>query len=75
MPLIHPHKTKFFCLFFYYMMYIFNTMSAIKMTINENFIFKNDYRRVRFTIENHHSSMKHQKKKDLLLLATKQKNT
>ena len=50
-------------------------MSAIKMTINENFIFKNDYRRVRFTIENHHSSMKHQKKKDLLLLATKQKNT
>ena len=43
------------------------------MTIKEvkDFIFENYYRRIRFPKENSYYSMKHQKKKDLLLLPTK----
>ena len=43
------------------------------MTIKnlKNFIFENYYRQIGFTNENSSYSMKHQKKKDLLLLATK----
>ena len=43
------------------------------MAIKElrDFIFKNYYRKIGFTKENSYYSMKHQKKKDLLLLATK----
>ena len=55
-------------------MYILNIHSAIKkMKIKElkDFIFENYYRQIEFTKENSYYSMKHQKKKDLLLLATK----
>ena len=51
-----------------------NIFSAIKkMTIKElkDFIFENYYRRIRFPKENSYYLMKHQKKKDLLLLPTK----
>ena len=43
------------------------------MTIKElkDFIFENYYRRIRFPKENSYYLMKHQKKKDLLLLPTK----
>ena len=43
------------------------------MTVKEleEFIFENYYRRIGFTNENIYYSMKHQKKKDLRLLATK----
>ena len=54
-------------------MYILNILSAIKkMTIKElrNFIFENYYREIGF-IKGNNCSMKHEKKKDLLLLATK----
>ena len=54
-------------------MYILNFVSAIKkMTIKElkNFIYENYDRRIGFPVENSYCSMK-QKKKDLLLLATK----
>ena len=37
----------------------------------KEFIFENCYRRIGFTKENSYYSMKHQKKKYLLLLATK----
>ena len=43
------------------------------MTVKElkDIIFKNYCRRIKFTKENSYYSMKHQKKKDFLLLATK----
>ena len=55
-------------------MYILNILSATeKMTIKElkDFISENYYRRIRFTEENSYYSMKHRKKKDLLLVVTK----
>ena len=55
-------------------MYILNIHSAIKkMKIKElkDFIFENYYRQIEFTKQNSYYSMKHQKKKDLLLLAPK----
>ena len=56
-------------------MYILNTISAIikKMTIKElkDFMLKNYYRQIGFPKEKNYYSMKHQKKKELLLLATK----
>ena len=36
-------------------------------------MFENYYRRIRFTKENSYYSVKHEKKKDLLSLATKKK--
>ena len=51
-----------------------NIHSAIKkMKIKElkDFIFENYYRQIEFTKQNSYYSMKHQKKKDLLLLAPK----
>ena len=49
------------------------TQCYIKVTIKElkDFIFENYYRQIEFTKEKSYYSMKHQKKKDLLLLATK----
>ena len=43
------------------------------MTIKEpkDFIFQNCYRRIGFTKENNYYSIKHRKKKDLLLLAAR----
>ena len=43
------------------------------MTVQElkDFIFENYYRRIGFTVQNIYYSIKHQKKYDLLLLATK----
>ena len=55
-------------------MYILNIASAIKkMAMKEvkNFILENYYERIRFTKENNYYSMKRQKKKDLLLFASK----
>ena len=56
-------------------MYILNIISAIikKMTIKElkDFMLKNYYRQTGFPKEKNYYSMKHQKKKELLLLATK----
>ena len=55
-------------------MYILNILSAIKKTrIKElkDFIFKSYYRQIEFTKENSFYSLKHQKKKDLILLPTK----
>ena len=55
-------------------MYILNIHSAIKkMKIKElkDFIFENYYRQIEFTKQNSYYSMKHQKKKDLLLLGPK----
>ena len=42
------------------------------MTIEEleDFILKNRYRKIEFPEENSYHSVKHQKKKDILLLAT-----
>ena len=57
-------------------MYILNILSSIKkMTIKElkDFIFENYYRRIGFPKENSYYLMKHQKKKDLFLFATKLK--
>ena len=54
-------------------MYILNILSATKkITIKEmkDFIFENYYRRIGFPKENTYYSIK-QKKKELLLLATK----
>ena len=55
-------------------MYILNILSTIKkMTIEKLkvFLFENYYRRIALTKENSYYSMKHHKKQDLLLLATK----
>ena len=41
----------------------------------KDFIFENYYRQTGFTKENNYYLMKHQKKDDLLLLATKLKYT
>ena len=75
MQFIHPYNTYFsaFC-FSIIMMYILNILSAIKKTrIKElkDFIFKSYYRQIEFTKENSFYSLKHQKKKDLILLPTK----
>ena len=54
-------------------MCILNTRSAIKrMGVKQfkDFISENCYRRIRFTKENSYYSMRCQKKKDLLLVAT-----
>ena len=56
------------------MMYTLNIAKAIKkMSVNEitDFIFENYYKRIRFFKENSFSSMKHLKRKDLLLLVNK----
>ena len=62
-------------LFLYYvMMYNLKKTCLIrKVTIEEfeDFILKNRYRKIEFPEENSYHSMKHQKKKDFLLLATK----
>ena len=53
-------------------MYILNILNAIKkITIKEitNFIYEKYYRRVKFPRENSYYSIKHQKKKEFLLLA------
>ena len=58
------------------MLYILNILGAIKkITIKEpkHFILENYYRRIEFLKENSYYSKKHQKKNDLLLLATKLK--
>ena len=55
-------------------MYILNIARAIKkMPNNEirDFIFENYYKRIGFSKENSYYSMKHLKKKDLLLLGSK----
>ena len=55
-------------------MYILNIASTIKkMSVNEirHFIFENYYKRIGFSRKNNHYSIKHQKKKDLQLSATK----
>ena len=75
MLLFHPYKTIFllFC-FPNIIMYTLHITSPIrKMAVNElrDFIFENYYRRMRFAKESSFYSMKHQKKKDLQLFATK----
>ena len=52
---------------------ILNILSAAKKIIKElkDFIFENYYRQIGFTKENSYYSMKHRKKKDLSLFATK----
>ena len=54
-------------------MYFEYTQHYKKLTVKElkEFIFENYYRRIGFAKENFCYSMKHQKKKDFLLLATK----
>ena len=55
-------------------MYILNIASSIKkMSVNEirDFIFENYYKRNGFSKKNSYYTMKHQKKKDLQLFATK----
>ena len=74
MLFFHPCKAIFFLFCFpNTIMYILNIVSAIKLTINElrDFIFENYYRQFGFARENSYYSMKHQKKKDQQLFATK----
>ena len=55
-------------------MYILNITSPIKKMIFDevrDFIFDNHYKRIGFRKENSYCSMKHKKKRDLLLLETK----
>ena len=55
-------------------MYTLNITAAVKqMSVNKirEFIFENNYKRIGFSKENSYYSMKHFKKKDLLLLANK----
>lgn len=54
-------------------MHILNIFNVIKISQSnlKNFIYENYYRRVQFPKENCYYSMKNQKKKHLLLLATK----
>ena len=63
-----------FCVFLPTIIYTLNILRAIKkMSVNEirSFIFENYYKWIEFYKENSYYSMKHLKKKDLLLLAKK----
>lgn len=56
------------------MMFIFNILITIKKTTVKklkDFIFENYDQQIRFGKENHYYSIKHHKKKNVLLLATK----
>ena len=63
----------FFCFFVFITYKDAYSEYSSALTIKElkDFIFKNYYRRIGFTKENNYYSMKHWKKKDLLLLPTK----
>ena len=55
-------------------MFIFNILITIKKTTVKklkDFIFENYDQQIRFGKENHYYSIKHHKKKNVLLLATK----
>ena len=76
MLFIHSYKIDCFNIFVFliYDDVFWNILSGIWiMTVKQlkNFIFEKYYGQIEFTTENNHYSIKHRKKKDLLLLGTK----
>ena len=77
MLFVHSHKTHIFSflVFLFYNDVYFEHTERYKNDNNQrpqrHYMFENYCKRIKFTKENSYYSMKHQKKKDFLLLATK----